>query len=210
MARILITAGPTRQYLDPVRFISNASSGRMGSCLVDATLSAGHEVVLVAGPVEVTFSESIRRIDVQTTEEMLEACVAEFANCDGMIGAAAPCDYRPIEVADHKLKKSGEPLTIRLVETPDIVATIGQQKNFNQWTVGFALETEDARFRAITKLQKKHCDLVVSNGATAINSESNAVEILDECGNIAWAGEGPKSMIAENILRVIGLRLIGK
>jgi phosphopantothenoylcysteine decarboxylase/phosphopantothenate--cysteine ligase len=208
MAKILITSGPTRQYLDPVRFISNASSGRMGSCLVDAALAAGHEVVLVTGPVEVDYAKSIKRVDVLTTEEMLNACLSEFTSCNGMIGAAAPCDYQPIQVADHKLKKSGEPLSINLVETVDIVATLGQKKRLDQWTVGFALETEDARFRAISKLQKKHCDLVVSNGATAINSNSNTVEILDECGNVAWAGEGAKSLIAENILRVIGDRLV--
>lgn len=208
MARILITSGPTRQYLDPVRFISNASSGKMGSCLVQAALDAGHEVVLITGPVSVPYPVAAERIDVQTTEEMLEASIAQFEGCDGMIGAAAPCDYRPIEVADHKLKKSGEPLTLKLVETPDIVATLGQQKRADQWTVGFALETEDARFRAITKLQKKLCNLVVSNGSTAINSDLNSVEILDDCGRVAWSGEGAKSLIAENILRIIHERLL--
>ncbi len=208
MAKILITAGPTRQYLDPVRYISNGSSGKMGSCLVQAALKLGHEVIAVTGPVVVDFPAAIKRIKIQTTQEMLDACLDHFPSCDGMIGAAAPCDYQPVDVADHKLKKTGEPLTIKLIETPDIVATIGQRKAEHQWTVGFALETEDARFRALTKLQKKSCDLVVSNGATAINSDSNSIEIIDGQGEVAWAGEGSKAEIGDEILRVIQDRLI--
>lgn len=208
MSRILITSGPTRQYLDPVRFISNSSSGKMGSCLVDAALAAGHKVVLVTGPATVEYASSIDKIEVQTTSEMLDACLEQFERCDGMIGAAAPCDYQPVAVANHKLKKSGEPLSIQLIETPDIVATLGKRKQPGQWTVGFALETEDVRFRAIVKLQKKLCDLVVSNSAEAINSDSNTIEILDSKGQVAWAGSGTKKEIAREIIRVVQERLI--
>ena len=115
MARILITSGPTRQYIDPVRYLSNASSGQMGACLAVAALAGGHDVVIVSGPVLVEYPAAARVVSVLSTEEMLVAAVAEFEHCDGLIGAAAPCDYRPIEVADHKLRKTGQSLELKLV-----------------------------------------------------------------------------------------------
>lgn len=203
MARILITSGPTRQYLDPVRYISNASSGKMGSCLAQAALDEGHEVVVVSGPVSVRYPDGIELIHVLTTEQMLDEASKVFKECDGLIGAAAPCDYKPIEIADHKIKKTGGVMEIKLVETDDILATLGQSKQPHQWTVAFALETEDARFRAITKLEKKNCDLVVLNGATAINSENNDIEIIDSSGNVVETFSGSKKEVAETILRVV-------
>ena len=208
MARILITSGPTRQYLDPVRYISNASSGQMGSCLAQAALDQGHEVVIVSGPVLVEYPEQAELIPVVSTEEMLKAATETFHHCDGMIGAAAPCDYKPIEVADHKIRKTGEVLELKLIETTDIVASLGANKLPHQWTVGFALETEDARFRAITKLERKSCDLVVLNGVTAINSPENNVEIIEPSGNVVRTASGSKTQVAEQILSVIQARLI--
>ena len=184
MSRILITSGPTRQYLDPVRYISNASSGQMGSCLAQAALDLGHEVVLITGPVLVEYPKKAKLIEIVTTEELLEAATSAFKNCDGLIGAAAPCDYRPIKVSDHKIRKTGEVLELQFVETPDVVATLGANKRPDQWTVGFALETEDAHFRAVTKLQRKSCDLVVLNGTSAINSTNNEVEIIASGGDV--------------------------
>ena len=105
MAKLLITSGPTRQYLDPVRYLTNASSGRMGSALADAALKAGHDVVVVSGPVDIAYPEGARIVPVVSTEEMLEAAMREFQQCDGMIGAAAPCDYRPVKVAPDKLRR---------------------------------------------------------------------------------------------------------
>jgi len=208
MARILITSGPTRQYLDPVRYISNASSGQMGRCLAQAALDAGHEVIVVSGPVLVEYPLGVTVIPVVSTEEMLEQATLAFATCDGVIGAAAPCDYRPVDVADHKIKKTGDTLILKLVETPDVVATLGAQKKAGQWSVGFALETEDARFRAITKLQKKNCDLVVLNGTSAINSASNQVEIIAPNGDIVESISGTKEKVATKILAVVQDRLI--
>lgn len=208
MSRILITSGPTRQYIDPVRYLSNASSGTMGKCLAEAALSHGHEVVIVSGPVAVRYPEQARRVNVVSTEEMLEAAREEFQSCDGLIGAAAPCDYRPIEVANHKLRKTGESLNLKLVETPDIVATLGAAKRRDQWTVGFALETEDARFRALAKLQQKSCDLVVLNGVAAIDSDANEVEIIAPNGDILKRIEGDKSWVAHELLKVIRDQLI--
>ena len=208
MAKILITSGPTRQYLDPVRYISNASSGQMGSCLVQAALDLGHEVTIISGPVLVEYPKQATLIDVVSTEDMLEAAIEAFATCDGLIGAAAPCDYRPIEVADHKIRKTGEVLQLKLVETPDVVATLGANKKANQWTVGFALETEDARFRALAKLQRKSCDLVVLNGVAAINSTENSIEIIEPSGDVLKSVSGSKQKVAAEILSVIGKRLI--
>ncbi len=208
MAKILITSGPTRQYLDPVRYISNASSGKMGCCLAQAALDLGHEVVIVSGPVDVKYPTGAEIVPVVSTEDMLLACHSQFRSCDGLIGAAAPCDYRPIEVADHKIRKTGEVLELKLVETEDVVASLGSDKQPHQWTVGFALETEDARFRALTKLQKKSCDLVVLNGASAINSESNSVEVIAPDGSIVQSADGDKSFVAAKILSVIQRLLI--
>ncbi len=208
MARILITSGPTRQYLDPVRYLSNASSGQMGACLAVSALAGGHEVVIVSGPVLVEYPAAARVVSVISTEEMLGAAVAEFEHCDGLIGAAAPCDYRPIEVADHKLRKTGQSLELKLVETPDVVATLGRQKRAAQWTVGFALETEDARFRALAKLERKCCDLVVLNSVAAINSTENQVEIIEPGGQVVEMINGTKQNVADRILVLIQQRLI--
>ncbi|MGI9496620.1 MAG: phosphopantothenoylcysteine decarboxylase [Mariniblastus sp.] len=208
MARILITSGPTRQYIDPVRYISNASSGRMGCCLVEAAIESGHDVVLVSGPVDIQYPPEAELIPVLTTEDMLDAATKLFADCDGMIGVAAPCDYKPVEVANHKIRKTGEALELKLIETPDVVASLGANKQPHQWTVGFALETEDARFRAITKLQKKNCDLVVLNGPAAINASDNEVEIIAPNGTVIKSIKGPKATIASQILAVIENQLI--
>jgi len=208
MARILITSGPTRQYLDPVRYLTNASSGRMGRALAQAALDLGHEVIVLSGPVEVDYPPGAVIELVVTTDELLAAAHRRFPNCDGLIGAAAPCDYRPVRVEEHKISKTGEPLVLHLIETPDVVATLGASKRPDQWVVGFALETEDQRFRAVVKLQKKSCDLIVVNGPAAMNSLDNQVEILDRSGAVAAAFQGAKESVAVGILSVIQERLI--
>ena len=208
MAKILITAGPTRQYLDPVRYLTNASSGRMGFALANAALELGHDVVVVSGPVSVQYPARAEVIPVVSTDEMLVACRRCFSECDGLIGAAAPCDYQPVRIETHKIAKTGEPLTLHLVETADIVATLGAEKRSDQWVVGFALETDDQRFRAITKLEKKSCDLIVLNGPEAMNSETNSVEVLDRTGTVVESISGSKEDVGRGILRVIQRTLI--
>jgi len=208
VARILITSGPTRQYLDPVRYLTNASSGRMGRALAAAALEQGHEVLVVSGPVEVRYPPGVCLVEVVSTEEMLAVCRAQFESCDGLIGAAAPCDYRPVRVEPHKIAKTGQPLALHLIETDDVVATLGAQKRPNQWLVGFALETEDQRLRALAKLEKKSCDLMVSNSVTAIDALENSVEIIDRGGQAIAAYTGPKQDVARGIMQVIQERLI--
>jgi phosphopantothenoylcysteine decarboxylase/phosphopantothenate--cysteine ligase len=208
MARILITSGPTRQYLDPVRYLTNASSGRMGRALAAAALEFGHDVVVVSGPVSVEYPQAAEVHWIVSTEELLETCQRLFPQCHGAIGAAAPCDYRPRRVAEHKLHKNGEPLVLELIETPDVMATLGASKRPGQWLVGFALETDDQRFRALTKLEKKSCDLIVLNGPAAMDAPDNQVEVFDKSGAVVASAAGPKEAVAREILRTIGQRLI--
>jgi len=207
MSHVLITSGPTRQYLDPVRYLTNASSGRMGKALAEAVLAAGHRVTLVSGPVDVVYPEAAEVIDVVSTEEMLAASRRVFARCDGLIGVAAPCDYRPVRVAEGKIQKTGQPLELRLIETPDVVATLGAEKQ-GQWLVGFALETDDHRLRALAKLEKKSCDLMVLNGPQAMRALDTDVEIIDRAGQVVERLAGSKEEVARGIVRVIGQRLI--
>jgi phosphopantothenoylcysteine decarboxylase/phosphopantothenate--cysteine ligase len=210
MARILITSGPTRQYLDPVRYLTNASSGRMGAALATAAIALGHEVTIISGPVAVTYPSAATLVPVISTEDMLAASQEHFATADGVIGAAAPCDYRPRRVEDHKIAKTGESLSLQLEETPDVIATLGGIKSPQQWVVGFALETDDARFKAITKLEKKRCDFIVLNGPAAIDAEATSVEILDKTGTVLAEITGSKAKVAEGILAEIQSRLIGE
>ena len=203
MARILITSGPTRQYLDPVRYLSNASSGRMGCALATAALAAGHEVVVVSGPVSVAYPEAAEVIPVVTTEEMLAASVEQFPTCDGVIGVAAPCDFSPKVVASEKIKKVDGNLTLELVATPDIMKALGALKQEHQWSVGFALETENGLDNAVQKLRDKQCDLIVLNGADAIDSEVNSITVIDNEGESIRKFSGSKPDAAKVIVELI-------
>lgn len=208
MARILLTSGPTRQYLDPVRYITNASSGRMGAAIAEAALALGHEVKIVSGPVAIDYPTAAEVFPVVTTEDMHQQVAKLFPDCDCFVGVAAPCDYMPRRVLDHKLTKTGEPLHLELIETVDIVASMGAAKKTGQYVVGFALETEDRRFRAIAKMQRKCCDLIVSNSETAIDSQINNVEILAPGGVTVACAEGSKLEVARVIMQVIHERLL--
>lgn len=180
----------------------------MGACLAESALRLGHQVTIISGPVQVEYPDEALVIQVVTTQEMLEATQRAFAMADGLIGAAAPCDYMPVEIAPHKLSKTGKGLQLSLQETPDIVATIGALKRMDQWVVGFALETEDVRFRAIVKMAKKRCDMIVSNSADAMNSPDNSVEIIKRDGEVVEQAAGPKSFVADRILCQIHTHLI--
>jgi len=206
MSRILITSGPTREYLDPVRYLSNGSSGRMGSALAAAGLAAGHEIIVVSGPVAQPYPDAAQVVPVVSTQEMLDACRAAFATCDGLIAAAAPCDYRPQTLATQKIRKTGQPLELRLVETPDIVAALGSQKRGAQWIVGFALETDDIQRRALAKLRAKNCDLIAANGPRAIDALSTRVRLLAPAGDLVAMLSGSKQRIARQLMAIIDQR----
>ncbi len=180
----------------------------MGSALASAVQAAGHELVIVSGPVEVDYPSGVHVVPVVSTEEMLLACRREFETCDGLIGVAAPCDYRPEIVSQQKISKTGEPLVLHLIETPDIVATLGSEKRADQWVVGFALETEDARFRAIAKMERKSCDLIVLNGPEAMNADENQVEVLNPAGDVLDEFSGDKQRVADGVFSIITRELI--
>ncbi len=207
MARVLITSGPTREYLDPVRYLSNASSGRMGKALAEVFLEHGHEVFIVSGPVAIRYPNGAHVVPVMTTEDMLLECRRLFEQCDGLIGAAAPCDYRPMTYSHEKLSKSGQALAVELVETPDILATLATRKG-SRWIVGFALETHDVHNRAMEKLRKKRCDLIVINRPAAIGAEIAEVEIADSNGVILGNWTGSKETIARRLYEIVAQRFL--
>ena len=197
--RILVTAGPTREYLDDVRYLSNDSSGRMGYALADAARDAGHQVLLVSGPVHLSAPQNCDFIRVNTTAEMRDACVGHFSNCDGVIAAAAVCDYKPLNRVTGKISKTGGPITLEMIETDDVLAELGRRKE-HRWVLGFALEATNARENALQKLRAKNCDWIVLNGPAAIGSETNSVEVLDASGQIVTNFSGTKPEVARHLI----------
>ncbi len=169
--RILITAGPTREPIDPVRYIGNRSSGQMGRSLASAALAGGHSVTLILGPISVEMPANARRIDVESSREMYEAVLKEFPNHDLLIMAAAVADYRPTKVRQEKMDRTGT-LTLELEATEDILAAAGQIKQPSQRTVGFSLVSHANLDRSIEKLKRKNLDLIVSNPLQTMNSQT--------------------------------------
>ncbi|MBC7967359.1 MAG: phosphopantothenoylcysteine decarboxylase [Fuerstia sp.] len=200
--KILITAGPTREYIDDVRFLSNASSGRMGYSLAAAAIAAGHEVILVTGPVEITPPDGCEVHRIETTDELRQRCLELFPSCDGVIATAAVCDYRPRTRITGKITKTGQPMVLELVETSDVLAELGTQKG-NRWIVGFALESQDPRNNAMRKLRMKNCDCIVLNDTSAIGSLTNSVEILSPEAETIAIYKGTKQHVAERLLELI-------
>ena len=162
---------------------------------------------MVSGPVEIAYPCAAEVVPVVSTEEMLEASLAVFPSCDGLIAVAAPCDYRPITVQPHKIAKTGQPLTLQLVETPDIVASLAGIRT-SQWLVAFALETRDRHMRAMQKLERKSCDLIVLNGPGAICAQNTEVEVITRKGEVICTLAGSKDDVAMGIFRVIQERLM--
>lgn len=164
----------------------------MGCALATAALAAGHEVVVISGPVSITYPEAAEVISVMTTEEMLAAAIEQFPSCDGAIGVAAPCDFAPLVVADEKIKKTDANLTLELEGTPDIMMALGKMKQSHQWSIGFAMETENGLTNALKKLRAKQFDLIVLNGVEAIGSEVNSINVIDSSGESVRKFSGDK------------------
>lgn len=180
--RLTITAGPTREALDPVRYISNHSSGKMGFSLAQAAVSAGAHVTLISGPVNLATPDHVTRIDINSAQDMLQAAESDAAQCDIFIACAAVADYRPSAVAEHKIKKGKEEIMeLHLIKNPDIVATIASKVNA-PFTVGFAAETRDIVSYAQDKLVRKKLDLIIANDVSrtdiGFNSDDNAVTLV--------------------------------
>ena len=205
MARILITSGPTREAIDPVRFLSNASSGRMGAALARAALKAGHEVDVVTGPSEVPLPGASRIVRVVSALQMLEACRELYPNCDVLIGAAAVADYRPAATMESKRRRDSDPWILELVPNPDILAELAAKASASpsRTHVGFALQTgvlETALARAREKLTRKHLDWIVLNWADAIASDSGQFWLLQRGGREENLGEISKDDLATRLL----------
>ena len=201
--KILITAGPTYEKIDPVRFIGNYSSGKMGFALAEECSRRGAKVVLVAGPVSLTCTENIQRVDVESCKEMYEAAVEEFPNCDAAILCAAIADFRPETIAEQKIKRVGDDLLLKLKPTQDIAATIGSMKGEGQRIVAFALETNEEESNAQRKLEKKNADFIVLNSTripgTTFQADDNQITIINKEGKKSYAKK-PKTEVARDII----------
>jgi phosphopantothenoylcysteine decarboxylase/phosphopantothenate--cysteine ligase len=209
MAKILLTAGPTRAYLDDVRYLTNASSGRMAQALAKAALARGHEVTVVSGPVHVTYPRKARVIPVVTTAEMLAVCLAELPDADGVIAAAAPCDFEPARRAMGKIPRTGAGLTLKLRATTDVIATLARRRRPGQWFVAFALEPGADPRRAFEKITAKRCDLIVVNDVTALEADENAVAVYDAHHAHVGSKRASKRAVAGWLVRLIDTLLVG-
>ena len=202
--RIMITAGPTFEKIDPVRFIGNYSSGKMGFALAEVCARRGAEVTLVAGPVALkTTHPNIHRVNVESCQEMYDAATQAFAQQDAAILCAAVADFRPSEVADQKIKRVGQTMDIHLVPNPDIAAELGRVKREGQVLVGFALETNDEKANAQRKLEKKNFDFIVLNSlqnkGTCFRSDENQISIITRTGQQDYERK-PKQEVASDII----------
>ena len=201
--KVMITAGPTYEKIDPVRFIGNYSSGKMGFALAEECLRRGADVTLIAGPVSLSSSPLIHRIDVESCEEMYHAAVNAFGESDAAILCAAVADFKPSEVADRKIKREKDDLELRLVPTHDIAAALGKMKQRNQRIVAFALETNDEEANAQKKRQKKNADFIVLNSTrnpgTTFRTDDNQITIISEKGKKEYEKK-PKTEVAHDII----------
>ncbi len=205
---ILVTAGPTYEPVDAVRFIGNYSSGKMGFALAEALASKGAQVILISGPTSLsTQNPRISTYNVRTALEMLEKCLQFFPSSDGAILSAAVADYRPVSPVSHKIKRKDKKITIELEANPDIAATLGQMKTEKQFLAGFALETDNAKANAIEKLKKKNFDFIVLNTledkGSGFNSDTNMVTIISKDNNIIPFELKSKSDVALDIVNYL-------
>ena len=205
--KILITAGPTREPIDPVRYLSNRSSGKMGYALAEAALESGNEVVLVSGPVHLPAPVGAELIRIETAQEMYDAVAGAINSCEAAIFCAAVADYRVAEVEAEKIKKSADSLTLTLEKTPDILGSVREGFSFSGILVGFAAETNDVLLYAREKMEKKGCDLLVANdvsrGDIGFDQEENEVTLLSREGKQTLLPRDTKRNIAGRIVDAV-------
>lgn len=205
--KILITAGPTHEAIDPVRFIGNASSGKMGIAMAEECVKRGAEVMLVLGPSAEKIPAGVQLKKVVSAQQMFDECVQAFPQMNGAIMCAAVADYRPITVADEKIKKTNESLTLELIKNPDILKHLGTIKKANQFLVGFALETNNEKEFALKKLASKNADLIVLNSlndtGAGFGHESNKITIFDKKGGEQSFDTKSKKEVATDIINSI-------
>lgn len=210
--KVVVTAGPTYEKIDPVRFIGNYSSGKMGLAIAEEFAGRGAEVVLVCGPVNLKTNHSaIRRVDVESAAQMYEVTSKEFVNSDVAVLSAAVADFTPKEKADHKIKRGKDDLLLELLPTKDIAAELGKIKTASQLLVGFALETNDEEVNALSKMQRKNLDMIVLNSlndkGAGFSVDTNKVTILDKAGDKTVYELKTKVEVAKDIVDQIASRL---
>lgn len=207
--RVVVTAGPTREALDPVRYISNHSSGKMGYALARAAAEAGAITTLVSGPVQLDTPDHVTRLDVTSAEDMLRESLQLLPECDIFIACAAVADYRPVSVQEQKIKKGAGEMSLQLVRNPDIVATVAAHAQ-RPFTVGFAAETEKVLEHARDKLARKDLDMIVANNvantAIGFNSDYNAVTVISAHGEQSLP-QASKATLAQQIIALIAPNL---
>ena len=204
--RFLITAGPTREPIDPVRYISNRSSGKMGYAIAQAALAQGHHVTLISGPVNLEAPRDAQLISVLTSDEMFEAVHGHADQCDICVLCAAVADYKPASVSSTKIKKRGEKFSLELIPTRDILDSLGHRQHRQFILVGFAAETNHVEENAAKKLREKNCDIIVANDVSGANSgmesDVNEVTILFRNGEKEKISRGPKKIIARELIKI--------
>ena len=210
--KVVVTAGPAYEKIDPVRFIGNYSSGKMGLAIAEEFAGRGAEVVLVCGPVNLKTSHpAIRRVDVESAAQMYEVTSKEFVNSDVAVLSAAVADFTPKEKADHKIKRGKDDLLLELLPTKDIAAELGRIKTASQLLVGFALETNDEEVNALSKMQRKNLDMIVLNSlndkGAGFSVDTNKVTILDKAGDKTVYELKTKVEVAKDIVDQIAFRL---
>lgn len=202
--KVVVTAGPTREYVDPVRYLSNESSGKQGFAIAAACAARGDQVVLIAGPVHQETPKGVRRIDVMSAREMLAALREQFTDADALYMAAAVADWRPKRRLAGKWRKKDDgtdTASIELVKNPDILATVAKRKG-DRLVVGFALETGDGKRRALAKLRRKNADFVVLNDETALGADHNSVIILGRDGSEQHISKATKQKVAKALAQL--------
>ena len=200
--KILVTAGPTREFIDDVRYLSNASSGRMGCAIAHAAKVAGHNVTLVCGPLECEPPQCDEVVRTVSAAEMRDAVRRHAAGADAVVMAAAVADYAPAERRPGKIAKSDDNLVLQLTRTADILSELGREKG-GRILVGFALEAGNARENALRKLREKNLDLIVLNGPAAMGADRAGAELIFTSGAAETLSDRPKSEIADRIVRAV-------
>jgi phosphopantothenoylcysteine decarboxylase / phosphopantothenate---cysteine ligase len=199
----LITAGPTREPIDPVRYISNRSSGKMGYAIAEAALDTGHDVILISGPVNFAPPRNAKFISVFTGDEMFEAVHRHAEESDVCVLCAAVADYKPAEVSPVKIKKRADGISIELVPTRDILESLGRQRARRFLLVGFAAETDHLEANATKKLREKNCDIIVANDArVAMETDENELLILFRGGETRKISRAPKKFLARELVKI--------
>jgi phosphopantothenoylcysteine decarboxylase/phosphopantothenate--cysteine ligase len=208
--RFLVTAGPTREAIDPVRFISNRSSGKMGYAIAEAALAQGNEVTLISGPVAIPPPGGATLVSITTSDELHDAVQRALPTCDVLVMCAAVSDYKPAAISPRKMKKRNAPFALRLIATRDILASLPKD-NRRFLVVGFAAETHDLKINAREKLLRKNCDLMVANDVSGkvsgMESDENEVVILFRNGETKKISRAPKRNIARELVKIISKML---